>query len=802
MALKTLINELHRRSIWQVLAGYGVFVWLLFETFDVLRTAVGLPTWVEPTAAILVIVLLPALLATASVQTGRPARWPRIVFRDDEDAEDATSGAPSPPDSPPPGAAVEDAGGRGRREGASPPRSDASGRKRGGPGTILTWRNTLLGGVGAFVMLALVTAIYMILRTAGIGPAGTLVAQGTLDERERLILADFSSPDDLREVARAITEGLRVDLTLSPVVRIEQQRYVSAALARMELEPDAPLDMDLAREVAVREAIRGVVGGELRRVGSRFVITAQVVDATDGSVLVSRRATARDEAGILDAVDDLSKKLRERIGEPLASIGRADALERVTTSNLEALRKYSSAVRAIDVEGAPDRGIALLEEAVGLDSTFAMAWRKLGVALGNRGEERVRIVRALTAAYEHRDRLSSRERDLATAAYETNVTGDLQAAMSAYEALLDREPEHDVALNNLGDLHMRLRQFSPAAELFERALALDTADVIPFQNMVLTRTQLGEFDQAVALERDYPWLVHDPTVREHFAQVWAARGEYDEAERRLLALRNDEVASPFWQRQTSAELGALAATRGRLAEAGRHYADATTVAESRGLRRQALIYATHRARIELWSRRDPAAAIRVLEGALSAHPLEELEPLDRPSAELAEVFALAGSAARAQALVAAFEQEVPESLRGLEQRIALDRARGAVDLANGETARGIERTRASDLGSCLTCALPQLAEAYERAGEADSAIAVYERYLDTPYLWRVRDTDGWFLGQAHGRLGALYEAKGDTGRAGAQLARLARLWEGADDELQPRVAEARRRAAALLGGGR
>jgi len=789
MALKTLINELHRRSIWQVLAGYAIFAWLLFETFEVLRTAVGLPDWVEPTAAVLLIIILPALLATASIQKGKPAPWPRVVF----DGEAGDEGAPA-------------AGGRPSRDPSREPvaaRAEPAQtplRPRRTARDVFTWRNTVAAGVGAFAILALATAVYMILRTAGIGPAGTLVAQGTLDERERLILADFSSPEDLRELARTITEGLRLDLAQSPVVRIHQQRYVSAALDRMELEPDARLEMELAREVAVREAIRGVIGGELRQVGSSYVITAQVVDASDGSVLASRRVTARDEDDIVKAVDELSKKLRERIGEPLASIGRADALERVTTPNLEALRKYSSAVRAIDVEGAPDRGIALLEEAVALDSTFAMAWRKLGVALGNRGEERVRIVEALTQAYANRDRLSARERDLATAAYETNVTGDLQAAMAAYEALLEREPDEDVALNNLGDLHIRLREPEVAWELFERALGIDTADAIPFMNLVLTRTHLGEYDAAAALEREYPWLVHDPTVREHFAQVWAARGEYDEAETRLRELRDDEVASPFWQRLTSAELGGIAATRGRLAEAERGYREAMVAAEGRGLRRQALIYAIQIARLDLWVRRDPVAAIAALDETIRTHPLEEIEPLDRPAPELAELFALAGEPGRAEALVSAYEAEVDETLRGLEQRIALERARGAIALARGETARAVERTRASDQGTCLTCALPQLAEAFERAGQADSAIAAYERYVETPYLWRTRDTDGWFLARAHERLGTLYAARGDSAEGGRQLARLASLWADADEELAPRVAEARRRASELVAG--
>lgn len=793
MALKTVINELHRRSIWQVLAGYAIFAWLLFETFEVLRSAVGLPTWVEPAAALLLIVLLPALLATASIQKGKPAPWPKVVFDGDADEESRAAAPGSKPAAP--SAAAADVS-PARPVGGRP----EPGRRRAAR-DLFTWRNTVAAGVSAFALLAIATAVYMILRTAGIGPAGTLVAQGTLDERDRLILADFSSPDDLRDLARTITEGLRLDLAQSPIIRIHQQRYVSAALDRMELEPDAPLDMELAREVALRESIRGVVGGELRRVGSSYVITAQVVTAEDGSVLVSRRVTARDEDDIVEAVDELSKGLRERIGEPLASIGRAEGLERVTTPNLEALRKYSSAVRAIEVEGAPDRGIALLEEAVALDSTFAMAWRKLGVALGNRGEERLRIVEALTEAYRHRDRLTVRERHLAEASYQTSVTGDLEAAMAAYEALLDVEPDHDVALNNLGDLHIRFREPELAWSYFERALALDTTDAIPFMNLVVTRTHLGEYDAAAELEREYPWLGHDPTVREHFAQVRAARGEYDEAEARLLELREDEVASPFWQRQTSAELAGIAAARGRLAEAERRYREAMTAAEGRGLRRQALIYAIQLARLDLWVRRDPAAAIAALNEAVRTHPLEEIEPLDRPAPELAEVYAQAGDPARARVLVASYEAEVDEALQGLDQRIALERARGAIALAGDLTAEAVEHTRASDRGTCLTCALPQLAEAFERAGQPDSSIAVYERYVGMPYLWRARDTDGWFLARAHERLGELYDELGDADTATLHYTRFTELWAGSDEELALRVADAHRRVQALRAGG-
>jgi tetratricopeptide (TPR) repeat protein len=790
MALKRLIGELHRRSLWQVVVGYLVFVWLLFETFEVLAVSVGLPDWVEPTAAIMLIVLFPALLATASIQRGPKTAWPRLTSDPkDGDAGPTRSAEPIVEPGPVSSGTAEAA------PAPKPPRAPFTAAR------LFTWRNTVVGGAGAFVGLALLTAVYMILRTAGIGPAATLVAQGTLDDRERMILADFASPADLEELATAITEGMRVDLAQSPTVRIHSARAVGAALARMELEPDAELTVDLAREVAVREAVRGVVAGEISQVGSGFVIQAEVLQANDGSVLISQRATARNQDGIVDAVDELSKKIRERIGEPLASIGRSDPLERVTTANLEALRRYSAAIRAIDVEGAADRGQVLLEEAVGLDPTFAMAWRKLGVALSNRGEERRRIYEALEQAFLHRDRLTARERDLASAAYYSNAIGDTEAAIEAYQSLLEREPEEGTALNNLGHLNLQLRNEARAIPLLLRALEIDSTAVIPYMNLIWAYGNQGDLPAAVAHIGAYPWLSHDPTARQHEAQLHASVGDYLEATALLEALKGDEVASPYWRTQTSVELAGLAAVRGRLDEAEQHYRDAMASNEERGLARAFIIEATRLARMVLFVTGDRPGALTMLEFALAKHPLADVDVLDRPYLDLAEVYALASLPDRAQDLLDQFDEVVPTEIRSAEQRVHLDRARGAIAIASGDEEAAIQATRASDGGVCLTCALPQLGRAYEQAGQRDSAIAVYTRYVETPYIFRARDTDGWHLGPIHERLGQLYEASGDRDKAAVHYSRLVQLWSEADDGLQRRVEDARERTRSLLASG-
>src|SRR2546430_1104319 len=206
---------------------------------------------------------------------------------------------------------------------------------------------------------------------------------------------------------------------------------VSQALGRMGRNAAAPLDAAVARELAEREGAKAVVQGQIDPLGRGYVLSAELVSATDGTALVSLRENAKDDGAIIDAVDRLSKRLRERIGESLKSIRASEPLEQVTTSSLAALRKYSQALRANDA-GATDRAVTLLGEAIALDTTFAMAHRKLAVRLNKTRGGPSRIAEAATQAFRHRDRLTPLERYLAEAFYYYQAEFDRAKVESAY----------------------------------------------------------------------------------------------------------------------------------------------------------------------------------------------------------------------------------------------------------------------------------------------------------------------------------------------------------------------------------
>jgi tetratricopeptide (TPR) repeat protein len=135
-------------------------------------------------------------------------------------------------------------------------------------------------------------------------------------------------------------------------------------------------------------------------------------------------------------------------------------------------------------------------------------------------------------------------------------------------------------------------------------------------------------------------------------------------------------------------------------------------------------------------------------------------------------------------------------MRGLAAS-ELHAVRGAVALADGRGRDAVvEFTQEDAAESCSLCALPDLARAYEQAGDVESAIAAYERYLERPWIWRF-ESDAPNLGWSRRRLGELYEQQREFGKAADQYARLLTLWKDADAQLAPTVADVRTRYARL-----
>jgi tetratricopeptide (TPR) repeat protein len=714
----------------------------------------GLPGWVMPGVVLLLVIGLPVVLFTGVAERRRALA-----------STSGTGGVPS----------------------------------TGGLHGWLTWRKAVTGGVLAFAGLGVAAGLYMAMRVLGIGPVGTLVASGVLAERDRLVLADVENRTADSTLGPSLTEALRVDLAQSRVVRLLDAAAITQALGRMGRAASTPLDLAVARELAQRENAKAVVHGQIDPVGRGYVVSAELVNAPDGAVLVAVRENAKDDGAIIEAVDRLSHRLRERIGESLRSIRASEPLEEVTTGSLDALRKYSQAVKEFEA-GNFERTVSLLNEATALDTGFAMAYRKLAVQLGNSGGSPTAIATAATAAFRHRDRLPPLERDLTTAYYYWAVDTDLDKVASAYRSALELDPENGIAWNNLALVYIRKRRWAEAESLVVRGLAVNNPGTATlYVNAVETQVAQGKFAAAAAsidqlTARRSP---SHPMVLVLRGGLASARRDFDSSE--VYARRLAQTAEPGFQEVAALGLLGLDEIRGKLGAAQADQRQAFAAAERRRLPGNYLSYATQEAFAELRYRGAAAPAVAAVEAALKRHPLASMPALDRPYLLLAAFYAEAGQPARGRALLAEWERETPEVQRhGQAGRHGTE---GLIAYAEGRFPDAVTAFRAwYDEDGCFTCGLFELGRSYDKLGQRDSAVTVYERAVNTNGMGRLFE-QSTNLGPMYRRLGELYEERGQLDRARDYYTRFVDLWKNADPDLQPFVRDVRQRLVRLTAEG-
>ncbi|MBI3983409.1 MAG: protein kinase, partial [Gemmatimonadetes bacterium] len=672
----------------------------------------------------------------------------------------------------------------------------------GGLTPHFTWSKALLGGGIAFAGLSVVSAGYMALRAFGIGPAGTLITSGALGERERLILADFVNATSDSTLSETVTELLRISLAQSPVLAVLEAGQVGDVLARMQRDRDAAVTPTVAAEVAAREGIKAYVTGELRALGQGYVVSVRLVEAETGAALVAVQEPAADAQQLMPALDRVSARLRERIGESLRSVRASPPLDRLTTTSLQALRRYAQAQRFAD-QGDLDRAVALLEEAVEQDSMFAMAFRRVGVLYVNRGDaEEGRA--ALRRAFALRTRSSELERLQIEAMHAWYVEANYEKGITANLAILDKYPTDLYALQNIAALYNILGRDAERNQALRRGIDANAVRSISYGSYLgylRAAGRLAEADTILALFAErFP---DSPEIASRRSQLALARQDLDgaEAEARLLL-----GAAPGLQEFAHNQLSLLAQMRGQLQVAARERREALRIGAARLDRRaenemqaevdgieQALAHglgdrSEMAGRLErLWPRHVDALAAR------GANP---------PFAAYIPLFGRAGRPARARQLLDEWRGRLSErqqELRGT--RFNLRTAEYEILLAEGR----LREAAAAYLDACepyvrenAYCMSPvEVAGAYDRAGDVDSALAYYEGFLA---LKATRfDADRLWYAQAQRRTGELFEVKGNREKALEYYGRFVELWKNADPELQPVVSEVKQRMARLVG---
>jgi tetratricopeptide (TPR) repeat protein len=751
--------------LWQALAIWAVSFGAVFVLASAAIVGIGLPEWVLPSALIVAGLGLPAVLATYYVQ--------RVARR-------AITATPT----------ITPGGSR------RPHGTLATVAMHAAP--VVTWRRTWSAGAIVVAAFVIFVGAFMGMRAFGIGSVGSLFGKGLLKPSDKIVLAQFTTRGVDSALAPLLTEALRADLTQSKAIVVLQPSAIRDALGRMQRPTETVLDAAVGREIAQREGAKLVVVSAVAPLGPGFVLSAELLEPQQGDPVVSVHATANGPNDLMAAVGRLSRDVRAKIGESLRDLQASPRLERVSTSSLEAFRKYQQAV-AFEYTPAEALSYPLLLEAVRLDTTFAMAYRKLGVI----EVDHHRQVEFFTKAFRYRERLSDVERYQAEAMYYQDVSFDFDRAIDAHIRATRADSTVLRPYANITDEYRAKRQYDEALVWAEKAEHVDTRTLGRWSIEALLNVRRPAAAESILArvkaidgEQSIQWW-------EGYLRLRLNQAQYDSLASTVARLRPIAARDPTFSVELDfVEHLFLDMVHGRMHAAQEFFTQMQVkLARAGGSAETPVDAALRVASVGIWFRNDSADIERV-ERLVAETKFEQMPVENRPYLVLATLFALAHRVDRAKAFITLYDTEVRDTLqRRRDMNKRLD-AVGWIALADNRPLDAVKAftQEADGVAVCHACTQASIGIAYGRAGMTDSSITFLERFFEAPDRFGPTGgflTDLYFRAIAFRQLGELYEEKGNIGKAVANYASFVDLWKNADSDLQPQVQSVREKLKRL-----
>ena len=238
------------------------------------------------------------------------------------------------------------------------------------------------------------------------------------------------------------------------------------------------------REIGSQLGVANILEGSVRKGGSRVRITAQLVKVDDGFHLWSDTYD-RELTDVLKVQDEIAAAVVEQLKATLLDAADAAALgyeDDALSANAEAYDLYLRALDTIRDSRSPEdyhESAKLLEEAVSLVPTSALAWSNLGMAwslyagVATEGwtESLARARVAVNTALELDD--SVPEAHVARARIATNFDWDWQLAEASLQRALELRPGDIRARQALARLRSTHGDLDTAAKMLREVIAQD-----------------------------------------------------------------------------------------------------------------------------------------------------------------------------------------------------------------------------------------------------------------------------------------------------------------------------------------
>jgi serine/threonine protein kinase/tetratricopeptide (TPR) repeat protein len=329
---------------------------------------------------------------------------------------------------------------------------------------------------------------------------------------------------------QAIPNLLITSLEQSKYLRVIPWERVYDILKQMGKEDVGLIDEEIGYEICRLEGVEAIVLGSYVKAGDMFATDVKVLDVQSKQLLKSASAKGEGVGSILQSqIDDLSRQISEHLVISETTF-RSTALRiaDMTTSSMEAYHYFLKGQNAYD-KMYDDDARRFMEEAIRIDSTFAMAYLYLAWAhygLRNMELRDQCYEKAKMYAY----RAGEKDRMYIEAHYAARIEKNPQKRLKILEDMAKMYPKEKRVFYRLGLYYDGLKQYDKAIDTYNKALQLDPQFGPALNMLAYVYGDLSEFDKADEYVKRYAAaLPGDANPFDSIGELYIRMGRMDEA---------------------------------------------------------------------------------------------------------------------------------------------------------------------------------------------------------------------------------------------------------------------------------
>jgi serine/threonine protein kinase/Tfp pilus assembly protein PilF len=313
----------------------------------------------------------------------------------------------------------------------------------------------------------------------------------------------------------------------SYVVSWERMRDLLKQIGKADLEI---IDSEAGFEICRREGVEALVTGSINKAGDMFAIELRILNVETKRHIKTATSRGIGEQSIIETqIDELSREIAQGIG--IAEKRIEDSKIHITDVTTESIEAYNNYLKGVEqfYKLYLDEAQQYLEKAIGIDPTFATAYRYLALVY-NQAENPKAMEEALKKAKDFSKKATEKERMFIDATYASMVDADVGQSQDIYGHIIQKYPKEKRAYFWMGVNFYLSGKADKAVEPFRKALELDP-DFGQAMNMIAyTYAERDEYNKAISYFEKYASLYPDePNPLDSIGELYFIMGRLDDS---------------------------------------------------------------------------------------------------------------------------------------------------------------------------------------------------------------------------------------------------------------------------------